>query len=201
MYPYMIQPVLDNFMPEHMPVPKLVYISNSTEIGSAYTRAELEDLSAYCKKNDLLLFMDGARLGSALTSRGNDLTISDIADLVDAFYIGGTKNGLLIGEAVVVLNEKIEDHYRYYMKQRLGMLAKGFVIGAQFEELLSGGENSLFYRIGQHENEMADILRDGLDYLGYERYGASTTNQVFPIMTNDKIAALRKIRFQRLAQA
>ena len=110
---------------EHMVKPKLVYISNSTEVGSIYSKAELAALSNVCREHNLLLFMDGARLGSALTSDKNDLTLEEIANLVDAFYIGGTKNGALIGEALVIITESLKEDFRYHIKQKGALLARG----------------------------------------------------------------------------
>ncbi|HKK94802.1 MAG TPA: beta-eliminating lyase-related protein [Anaerovoracaceae bacterium] len=190
--PTMIQTVLDEFEDEHMTIPKYVYISNTTELGTIYKKAELEALSKFCKKNDLYLYIDGARLGSALTSPENDLTIKDIANLVDAFYIGGTKNGILFGEALIVLNEEINDHFRFYMKQGLGMLAKGRLIGVQFEALLKGENNSLFYQIAKHENKLAEDLRNRISELGYEFLGTSCTNQIFPIFPRTLVKKLQE---------
>ena len=106
--PYEVKSVIDFHTDEHMVQPKMVFISNSTEVGSIYNKKELTDLSQFCKKNNLYLYLDGARLGSALTSNKNDLTISDIAKLVDIFYIGGTKNGTLLGEAIVIINDNLK---------------------------------------------------------------------------------------------
>lgn len=190
--PDMIQGVLDEFEDEHMTLPKLVYVSNTTELGTIYKKAELEAISKFCKEKGLYLYLDGARLGSALTSPENDMSIKDIANLVDAFYIGGTKNGTLFGEALVVLNDDINDHFRFYIKQNLGMLAKGRLLGVQFEALLKGGENSLLFKIATHENDLAEKLRNGISDLGYEFLSESCTNQVFPILPKEKIAKLRE---------
>lgn len=127
--------VLSKFNNEHVVKPKLVYISNSTEIGTVYTKSELEELSKVCRENDLLLFMDGARLGSALSCIENDLTLEDISKLTDVFYIGGTKNGALLGEALVICNKDLQEDFRYNLKQRGAMLAKGRLLGIQFIEL------------------------------------------------------------------
>ncbi|NLY82223.1 MAG: aminotransferase class I/II-fold pyridoxal phosphate-dependent enzyme [Clostridiales bacterium] len=190
--PDMIQCVLDEFEDEHMTLPKLVYISNTTELGTIYKKSELEALSKFCKEKGLYLYLDGARLGSALTSPENDISIKDIANLVDAFYIGGTKNGTLFGEALIVLNDEINDHFRFYIKQNLGMLAKGRLLGVQFEALLKGGENSLLFKIAAHENNLAEKLRNGISDLGYEFLSESCTNQIFPILPKEKIAKLRE---------
>ena len=134
---------------EYTPRPKVVYISNSTELGTVYTKSELTAIHNLCKKENLILFLDGARLGSALTSKMNDLTLKDIAELVDVFYIGGTKNGALLGEALVIIRDDLKEDFRYLMKQRGAMLAKGFVLGMQFQALF---EDNLFFELGQYAN-------------------------------------------------
>lgn len=181
--------VLSKFTNEHVVKPKLVYISNSTEIGTIYKKSELEELSKVCRENKLLLFMDGARLGSALSCKENDLTLEDISKLTDAFYIGGTKNGALLGEALVICNKDLQEDFRYHLKQKGAMLAKGRLLGIQFIELF---KDDLFFEIGKHENDMADILRDGISRLGYEFLVDSPSNQIFPIFNNDIIRELEK---------
>ena len=180
---------MSKFTNEHVVKPKLVYISNSTEIGTIYKKAELEELSKVCRENNLLLFMDGARLGSALSCRENDLTLEDISNLTDAFYIGGTKNGALLGEALVICNKDLQEDFRYHLKQKGAMLAKGRLLGIQFIELF---KDDLFFEIGKHENDMADILREGISKLGYEFLVDSPSNQIFPILNNDVIDKLEK---------
>lgn len=164
---------------EHMVQPKLVYVSNSSEVGTIYTRAELRDLSAFCHRQGVLLFLDGARLGSALTAPGNDLTFADIAALTDAFYIGGTKNGALAGEALVVCNPALKSELRYLIKQRGAMLAKGTLFGAQFEALFDG---DLFFDLARHANAMAARLREALTQAGVGFLSPSPSNQLFPIL-------------------
>lgn len=181
--------VLSKFTNEHVVKPKLVYISNSTEIGTIYKKTELEELSKVCRENKLLLFMDGARLGSALSCKENDLTLEDISKLTDAFYIGGTKNGALLGEALVICNKDLQEDFRYHLKQKGAMLAKGRLLGIQFIELF---KDDLFFEIGKHENDMADILRDGISRLGYEFLVDSPSNQIFPVFNNDIIRELEK---------
>ncbi|MEG2789238.1 MAG: aminotransferase class I/II-fold pyridoxal phosphate-dependent enzyme [Romboutsia sp.] len=180
---------LNKFINEHVVKPKLVYISNSTEIGTIYTKAELEGLNEICRENNLLLFMDGARLGSALSCKENDLTLEEISRLTDAFYIGGTKNGALLGEALVICNKDLQGDFRYNLKQKGAMLAKGRLLGIQFMELF---KNDLFFEIGKHENDMADILRDGISKLGYEFLVNSPSNQIFPILNNDVLEKLKE---------
>lgn len=190
--PEMIEKAWEEYEDDHTVIPKMLYISNPTESGTIYKKAELEALRACCDRHDMYLYLDGARLGAALTCEENDLTIQDIARLTDAFYIGGTKNGALLGEAVVIFDENINDHYRWMIKQNCGMLAKGRLIGVQFEALLEGGENSVFYQIGAHENAMAKKLREGIAAAGYEFYGTSPTNQIFPVFSTEMVKELEK---------
>lgn len=130
---------------EHTVIPKLVYITHPTENGGVYTKAELKALRECCDKHGLYLYMDGARLGTALTWPGNDVTLKDLPELTDAFYIGGTKIGTLFGEALVILNDEINDHFRYMVKRSCALLAKGRLIAIQLKALLEGGEDSLYY--------------------------------------------------------
>ncbi|WP_084361171.1 threonine aldolase family protein [Neobacillus fumarioli] len=169
--------------------PKLVYISNSTEIGSIYTRNELEHLRNFCHEKNLLLFMDGARFGSALCSSESDLELSDLPELVDAFYIGGTKNGALIGEALVICRESLKEDFRYHMKQKGGLLAKGRLLGIQFLELF---KDNLYFDLARHANQMADILRKGLLEANIPFLIDSPSNQLFPILPNALVAKLQK---------
>lgn len=184
-----IQKALDWHTDEHMVQPKMVYISNSTEVGTQYTKAELEVLSRFCGQHGLYLFLDGARMGAALTSSVNDLTLADIAQLVDAFYIGGTKNGVLFGEALIICSPDLKPDFRYLLKQKGAMLAKGWLLGIQFEELF---QNNIFYDMAEHSNEMAERLRKGFLANGYSFQWNSTTNQLFPILPNDVIEKLSK---------
>ena len=173
---------------EHMVFPRLVYISDTTEIGTVYTKAELTALRRCCNKHGLLLFMDGARLGSALTSPASDLTLPDLAALTDVFTIGGTKNGALFGEAVIMTVPC--GHFRWHMKQRGGMLAKGRLLGVQFRALLT---DHLYFDLARHANEMAFRLRDGFAALGYKFPVLSPSNQQFPVMniqTAEKLASM-----------
>ena len=182
--PDLIQKVVDLHTDEHMVQPKLVYISNSTELGTLYRKAELEELHNCCVKNNLLLYLDGARLGSALVSEENDLTLADIAKLTDVFYIGGTKNGALFGEALVICKESLKEDFRYFIKQKGGLLAKGRLLGIQFEELFKDG---LHFQIAKHANNMALLLKKAIKEKGYGFLTDSSTNQQFPILPNDII--------------
>ena len=176
--------------PEHTVQPGMVYISQSTENGTVYTKAELEALSTTCRKLGLPLFLDGARLGYGLAA--SDLTLADVARLCDVFYIGGTKVGALFGEALVVMNDAINDHFRYMVKRACALFAKGKLISIQMRALLEGGEDSLYYQIGRHENELAIKLAEGVTAAGYKLWLPHQTNQVFVIMSNEKIAELEK---------
>ena len=171
---------------EHMPQPKLVYISNPTETGTIYTKAELEALQAVCDRCGLYLFLDGARLGYGLAAADNDLDLESIAENCDVFYIGGTKMGALVGEAVVICNPKLQEDFRYLIKQKGGMLAKGRLLGIQFFELLQDG---LYFELGEHAVKLAQKLREGLLQAGYEMQD-STTNQQFVTVSDEE---LRKI--------
>jgi len=175
---------------EHMVKPRLIYVSNTTELGTIYTRAELQALRALCDERDLLLYLDGARLGAALTAEGNDLSLADIAALTHAFYIGGTKNGALLGEALVVVEPALQADLRYLIKQRGAMLAKGMVVGAQFEALF---EDELFFELGAHANTLAQRLQAGLKAAGVQLLLDSPSNQVFPILTHAQIQSLAQV--------
>ncbi|WP_297423102.1 low specificity L-threonine aldolase [Clostridium sp.] len=185
----LIQKVVEAHSDEHMVQPKLVYISDSTELGTIYTKLELINLHKCCKENNLLLYMDGARLGSALVAEKNDLSLEDIANLVDAFYIGGTKNGALFGEALIICNDALKEDFRYYIKQKGGLLAKGRLLGIQFKELF---KDDLYFDLAKHANRMAIMLKDALKEKGYEFLTDSCTNQQFPILPNDAIKKLNE---------
>ena len=172
---------------EHIAQPKLVYISNSTEIGTIYKKAELEELYRACRECGLYLFMDGARLGYALASSENDLDLKTIADNCDVFYIGGTKGGAMFGEAVVIMNEALKEDFRYIIKQKGGMLAKGWLLGIQFSELLRDG---LYFELAQHADRMADKIKDAVKEAGYPFYSESPTNQQFVIFPDSLIEKL-----------
>lgn len=164
---------------EHMVKPRLVYISNPTEIGTVYTKSELEALSEYCRSHDLLLYLDGARLPMALTKEDCGLTLGDLARLCDAFYLGGTKCGALFGEALVFTLPVPE--FRCAIKQRGGLMAKGRLLGVQFCELFKD-DMSLYFQLARHANIQAERLRRGLLEAGYEMAFPSNTNQLFPIL-------------------
>lgn len=173
----------------HVLKPKMVYISNSTEIGTIYSKAELTELSVYCRENELILFLDGARLGSALTAQENDLTLSDISELTDVFYIGGTKNGALLGEAIIFPDPTFAPEFDYVVKQKGALLAKGRLLGIQFLELFKG---ELFFDLAQHANDMATMLAEGMNEKGVKFFMKHESNQIFPILSNDKLNQLKK---------
>lgn len=175
--------------PEFAPQPKLVYLSFPTEYGTLYSKEELSAIRRACDENNLYLFMDGARLGYGLQAPGNDLTLADIAACCDVFYIGGTKIGALLGEAVVICNPKLQKDFRYFMKQKGAMLAKGRVLGIQFLALF---ENDLYFKISKHANDMAQIIRRACLDAGYDFLYDSPTNQQFPIMPEKTVKRLEE---------
>jgi len=179
----------NNPMHESEVQPGMVYISNPTENGTLYSKAELESLSKVCRELGLPLFLDGARLGYALTSPNNDLTLEDIANLCDVFYIGGTKCGALFGEAIVICADPLKRDFRYIMKQRGGLLAKGRLLGIQFAVLF---EDNLYFEICGRAVDYALKLKHAFEEKGIKLYGESFTNQQFPILTNTQLDYLRK---------
>ena len=178
---------------EHMVLPKLLYISESTETGSVYSREELKELYTCCKENGLYLFVDGARLGAALAT--NLITIDDLAHYADAFYIGGTKNGALLGEAIVVVNDSLKENFRFSIKQNGGMYSKGFVAGIQFEALFT---NDLFLKLAINANECAKLLYNELIKRGIKFQSECITNQIFPIVSNEMYEKLKGIAYFEL---
>lgn len=174
---------------EHTVQPKLVYISNPTEIGTIYTKAELTALSEVCRKNNLFLYMDGARLGYGLCSEENDLDLPTITKLCDAFYIGGTKVGALFGEALVITNDALKPDFRYILKQKGGMLAKGRLLGIQFITLLC---DDLYFKISKHADELAMLIKEACIKKGYSFISDSSTNQQFPIMPDSVLEKLKQ---------
>lgn len=172
---------------EHTVQPKMVYISNPTELGTIYSRQELRELSDVCRRHGLYLFLDGARLGYGLAAADNDLDLPCIAACTDVFYLGGTKGGALFGEAVVIRNETVKQDFRYLMKQKGGMLAKGRLLGLQFEALL---EDGLYFQLAERANLLADELRAVFLEKGYSFLAKNRTNQIFPIMPDSHLEQL-----------
>ena len=189
--PEMVRAAVAAHPDEHMVKPKLAYISDSTEVGTIYRREQLYALRETCDELGLYLYLDGARLGSALASDENDIRPSDLPACCDAFYVGGTKNGAMFGEALVIMNEKLKPDFRYGIKQRGGMLAKGRLLGVQFGALFKGGlEDSVWMEIGRHENGLARKLQDGIVKAGYPLLVRSPSNQVFPIFPDGLVEKL-----------
>lgn len=185
--PAAIRKAIADHSGEHMVQPKMVYISDTTELGTIYSKSELIAIHELCKENGLILFLDGARLASALTCRSNDLKLEDIARLVDVFYIGGTKNGALLGEALVICRQDLREDFRYLIKQRGAMLAKGFVIGIQFEALFA---DELYYNLGLHANRYAEEIAEVITECGYPFYASVCSNQLFPILPDEVVKSL-----------
>jgi len=189
-----VQAVVNAHTDEHMVHPRVVYISQPTEIGTVYSLDELKALREVCDKNDLLLYADGARLGSALTCSEATATLEDMAALCDAFYIGGTKNGLLFGEALVIVNPALHKDFRFMIKNRGGMIAKGRLCGVMF---MAAFENDGYFAWARHANAMADIIRAGMEKGGVTQFIKTTTNQVFPVITREQEKMLaEKIEFE-----
>lgn len=174
---------------EHMAQPKMLYISNPTEWGTIYTKKELINLYKLCHKFGAYLFLDGARLGYGLMCKENDLTLEDIAQYTDVFYIGGTKVGALFGEAVVISHSELKPDFRYAIKQHGGMLAKGRLLGIQFETLF---QNGLYYEIAKHAMDMAERIKQKLVECNVEFTVDSPTNQIFVSMPKNVIQKLSK---------
>ena len=185
-----IESVLIEHSDEHMVKPRLVYISLSTESGTVYTKAELSALSQYCRKSGLYIYLDGARLGAAINSPVCDLTYHDVASFVDVFFVGGTKNGALFGEAIVICNGELKEDFRFLLKQRGALLAKGAAIGVQFGVLFVDG---LYDELASYSNLMAKRMADGIKALGYSFLYPVETNiiiPVFPVGIADKLHSL-----------
>lgn len=171
---------------EHTVVPKLAYISNTTELGTVYAAPELRALREICDELGLYLYCDGARLGSAMDAGGT--SFADYAAACDAFTIGGTKNGLLFGEALVIVNPALQPGFRNCMKQQGAMLAKGRLLGVQFQAIL---QDSLYTKLSTHANTLAKRLADGLDGMGIPLLVPAESNQVFPILPDEMVEKLR----------
>ena len=172
---------------EHTVQPKMVYISNPTEYGTLYTRKELEALHEVCRRYGLYLFLDGARLGYGLVAADNELDLPMIAACCDVFYIGGTKVGALFGEAVVMSNDELKKDFRYLIKQKGGMLAKGRLLGVQFEALF---EDGLYMEISRHADRLADKLREAFTQAGFPFLVENQTNQIFPVIPDSVLKKL-----------
>lgn len=175
----------------HMAKPRLVYISNATEIGTLYSKAELSAISTLCRERGLLLLLDGARLGAALSAKKNDLTLKNIAELTDMFWIGGTKVGALVGEAIVIPNSALRAEFNFHIKQRGALLAKGRLLGIQFRELF---RHKLYFDLARHANGMAQRLSLGISKAGHRFIVETETNQIFAILPDALIEKV-KVKF------
>ncbi|MFT4642713.1 MAG: threonine aldolase [Candidatus Azotimanducaceae bacterium] len=173
----------------HVVKPRMIYISNSTEIGTIYTKKELKELYEYAHENNLYLFMDGARMGSGLSASNSDLTLADVARYTDVFTIGGTKNGALLGEAIVIVNDDLKSDFSFHLKQKGAMLSKGRLLGIQFQELF---KDNLYFELAQHANNMAMKISKAILANNHEFLTDSKTNQLFPILPNDLIDSLEE---------
>lgn len=186
--PKEIRDVVNSHSDEHMVKPKMVYISNSTELGTIYYRDELKEIYNTCTELGLYLYLDGARLGNALTALGNDLTLKDICRFSDMFYIGGTKNGALLGEAMVIKNPELKPNFRYAIKQHNAMLAKGRILGVQFVALF---DDDTYFENAKNANIMAQAMRYIFSQLGIKMYIDSPTNQIFPIIEDSLLEKIK----------
>lgn len=167
---------------EHMVQPAMVYISYPTEYGTIYSKRELLEIKQACSEWEAPLFIDGARLGYGLESSESDLLLKDIAAIADVFYIGGTKQGALFGEAVVITDKSLRKDFRYHIKQNGGMLAKGRLIGIQFEALFDGG---LYFKLARNADRLAERITAAFRDAGFPFLEESCTNQVFPVLSNE----------------
>ena len=175
--------------PEHAVQPGMVYISYPTEYGTLYSKQELTDIHKVCQEYQVPLFVDGARMGYGLASKESDITLPEMAKLADVFYIGGTKQGALFGEAVVITNSALKKDFRYFIKQGGGMLAKGRLLGIQYEELM---QNDLYLTLASHADEQAERIREALLQKGYKMAVPSPTNQQFFVLPNDHLKKLQE---------
>jgi threonine aldolase len=174
---------------EHITQPAMVYISNPTEYGTIYKKIELIELKKVCEKFDIPLYIDGARLAQGIMGINSDIKMSDLTSLCDMFYIGGTKNGAMFGECLVIVNDKYKKDFRYNLKQRGALLAKGFSIAIQFEALL---KDNLFLQLAKQANEKAKLISDELIKKDIKMLVVQESNQIFPILENNVIEKLRK---------
>lgn len=173
----------------HQVKPKMVYISNATEVGTIYSRKELEDISTFCRSRQLYLYLDGARLGPALAAHTSDLNLEEVARLTDVFYLGGTKNGALLGEAIVINHPELQMDFGFHVKQKGAMLAKGRLLGIQFEELMRDG---LYFDLSKHANQQAMRIKEAFLKQGIGMLADTETNQIFPVLAHHEIEQLQQ---------
>lgn len=181
---------LEDFGPEYMTVPKTVYISNTTELGTVYSKSELEKIYGFCKENDLYLFIDGARMAAAIASEKSNLKLEDLTNLCDIFTLGGTKNGLLFGEAIVIKNDELKKNFLNLKKQKGAMMAKGFVLGIMYETVFEK-ENG-YLKGAENAYNMAKLLAEGLKDKGVPLYKDFESNQVFIERTDQEVEDLKE---------
>jgi threonine aldolase len=184
-----LQAHYNDFSREHMAQPGMVYISFPTELGTIYTRQELEALHAVCREWEIPLFIDGARLGYGLEASGCNVLPKDLPRLCDVFYIGGTKQGAMFGEAVVFSDTRLGEDFRYFIKQNGGMLAKGRLLGIQFETLMNEG---LYFKLARHADRLSDRVRAAFQRKGIPFLVENTTNQIFPVLPNEILPRLEE---------
>jgi threonine aldolase len=188
--PDAVQALVDAAAFDQMVKPKVVYISQSTEVGSIYRKKELEELSRVCQQNDLYLYIDGARLGHAIMAKDADISLQDIASVADIFYIGGTKNGGLMGEAIVIPNIALQAEFRRHLRQRGALLAKARSVSIQFVEFF---KNNLYFDNAKHANQMTAQLALGIKAHGYDFDSMPVTNQLFVVLPDKVIDQLKLI--------
>ncbi len=189
LHPHHIESLMAEHDNEHMVQAKMVYISQATELGTVYTTQEVRALSETCKRIGLYLFVDGARLGAAMTCGQESPNLAELALYSDAFYVGGTKNGALFGEALILTHEHVQKDFRYLCKQRGAMLAKGWLVAAQFEALFQEG---LYYDLAKHANKVAAYLDKELSAMNVPLLTPTVTNQIFPVLPVDAVEKLQK---------
>jgi threonine aldolase len=175
---------------EHTVVPRVVFLTQTTELGTVYTLEELQEVSSYAHSKGLYVYLDGARLGTALASKQAGMSLADIAKCVDMFYIGGTKNGAMFGEAIVIINNAFKENFRNHLKQRGALLVKGRFLGLQFMRFFD--TDNLYIAIGAESNRKSQLLFEGLQKLGVKFKIKPATNQIFPILSNSLIKELEK---------
>lgn len=188
-YPEDVENVISNYADCHMVKPSMVYISNSTEIGTVYNKEELINLYNVCKKYNLYLFLDGARLPVALTCEENDMTIEDIAAYTDAFYLGGTKNGMPLGELLVLKHPDMKKDFKYHLKNKGGMLSKSYFLSYMFNAYL---KDNFYLNIASKTNEFANYLRSKLTKVGIEIVYPNPTNQIFCSLNDEQLNKIEK---------
>lgn len=184
-----IEAIVKKHTDEHMVQPKMVFISQASEFGTIYSLEELEAIAAVCRQYQLYLYVDGARLANALVAKGNDVSLANLAELADMFYIGGTKNGALLGEAMVIVNDELKKDFRFRLKQRGAMLAKARIMGVSFFVLFN---NDLYLKLANHANKMADALRFIFKTYNIPQYIRSNTNQTFVVISNELLKKIQE---------